>query len=348
MTDRSISPHAEPGDDSRPPRQRLWRLLEDRPTRDRRALIIDQVILWLIVINITAVILESEPSLSVRHLELFFLVNIVSVAVFTVEYLLRVWVSVEAWPELSPLRARLRYMRSPMAVIDLLAILPFYLGTLLGIDLRMLRALRLLRILKLTRYFSGITVLTDVLRAEARPMGAALMVMLVLLILASSGIYWAEHLAQPEVFRSIPASMWWTMVTLTTVGYGDVVPVTTLGRLMGAIIMLLGIGMVALPAGMLASRFSDELHKRREDFSREVDHMLEDGKISGAESSSLEELRETLLLTEAEAENILEGKRSRQAAAPRCPHCGGALNGGPESDGSSPGGEPRAEGGRVT
>jgi voltage-gated potassium channel len=348
MTDRPIAAHTDPGDEPQTPRQRLWRLLEDRPTRDRRALIIDQVILWLIVINVVAVILESDPRLSVRHLELFFFINLVSVAAFTVEYMLRVWVSVEARPELSPLRARLGYMRSPLAIIDLLAILPFYLGTLLGIDLRMLRALRLLRILKLTRYFSGITVLTDVLRAEARPMGAALMVMLILMVLASSGIYWAEHRAQPEVFRSIPASMWWTMVTLTTVGYGDVVPVTTLGRVMGAVIMLLGIGMVALPAGMLASRFSDELHQRREDFSREVDHMLEDGKLSGAESSSLEELRETLLLTEEEAEEILEQKRSRRAAAARCPHCGGALDAAARSDpGGSPS-EPGADGGRVT
>ena len=344
MTDQSISPHTEPGDQSQSPRKRLWRLLEERPTRDRRALIIDQVILWLIVVNVTAVILESEPALSVRHLGLFFFINIVSVAVFTVEYLLRVWVAVEAEPGVSPMRARLRYMRSPMAIIDLLAILPFYLGALLGIDLRMLRALRLLRILKLTRYFSGITVLTDVLRAEARPMGAALMVMLILMVLASNGIYWAEHLAQPEVFRSIPASMWWTMVTLTTVGYGDVVPVTSLGRVMGAVIMLLGIGMVALPAGMLASRFSDELHQRREDFSREVDSMLEDGKLSGSESSSLEELRETLLLSEEEAEDILEEKRSRQAHAAHCPHCGGALHGTAKSDSGKPGAEPRAGG----
>jgi voltage-gated potassium channel len=175
-------------------------------------------------------------------------------------------------------------------------------------------------------------------------MSAALMVMLILMVLASSGIYWAEHLAQPEVFRSIPASMWWTMVTLTTVGYGDVVPVTSLGRVMGAIIMLLGIGMVALPAGMLASRFSDELHQRREDFSREVDSMLEDGKLSGSESSSLEELRETLLLSEEEAEDILEEKRSRQANAAHCPHCGGALHGTAKSDSGKPGAEPRAGG----
>src|SRR5210317_1780672 len=283
MSDQSISHQTRSEQDSQTPRLRMWRLLEERPTRDRRALLVDQLVLWLIVINVTAVILESEPSLSVRHLDLFHFINLFSVAVFSVEYVLRVWVSVEARPELSPLRARLRYMRSPMAIIDLLAILPFYLGTLLGIDLRMLRALRLLRILKLTRFFSGISVLTDVLRAEARPMGAALMVMMILMVLASSGIYWAEHLAQPEVFESIPASMWWTMVTLTTVGYGDVVPVTTVGRMMGAIIMLLGIGMVALPAGMLASRFSDALHQRREDFSREVDQMLEDGELSGSE-----------------------------------------------------------------
>jgi voltage-gated potassium channel len=142
--------------------------------------------------------------------------------------------------------------------------------------------------------------------------------------------------------------MWWTMVTLTTVGYGDVVPVTTLGRMMGAIIMLLGIGMVALPAGMLASRFSDELHQRREDFGRKVDSMLEDGTLSGSEASSLEELRETLLLTAEEAEEILEEKRSQQANAARCPHCGADLHGAPQTGPTDTAGEPGAGGGRVT
>jgi voltage-gated potassium channel len=307
-------------------RRRLWQLIEERPTRDRQARIFDQVLMWVIIVNVTAIILESMPTLSVRYQALFVFINIVSVIVFTIEYVLRVWVAVEGAPDATPLRARLRYMRTPMAVIDFLAIAPFYLGSLLGVDLRMLRALRLLRILKLTRYFSGITVLYDVLRAEARPMSAALMVMLILMLMASTGIYWAEHLAQPDVFRSIPASMWWTMVTLTTVGYGDVVPITPLGRLMGAVIMLLGIGMVALPAGMLASRFSEELHQRREDFGREVDQMLEDGLLSRTESSALEELREELALSEEEAADILENRRSQQSDPGLCPHCGRPLD----------------------
>lgn len=294
---------------------------------DRRTLVIDQFLLWLIVINIVAVILESVPSLSVSYQGTFRFINLSSVAIFTVEYLVRVWSSVEHSPGASALAARLRYMRTPMAIIDLVAILPFYLGSIFGIDLRILRTLRLLRILKLSRYFSGIQTLTRVLLAEARPMGAALFVMLVLMILASSGIYWAEHRAQPEAFRSIPASMWWTMVTLTTVGYGDIVPITPAGRLLGAIIMLLGIGMVALPAGMLASRFSEELHTRREDFSREVDSMLDDGQISGSEEDVLDDVRERLMLSEEEAAKIVRGQRERldQHDAAFCPHCGKSL-----------------------
>jgi voltage-gated potassium channel len=306
-------------------RRRLWELFEQRPTPDRRALWLDQALVWLILINVAAVILESVPSLSVRFETTFSVIDVVSVAIFTVEYLIRAWVSAEAAPDRPSLATRLAYLRSPMAVIDLLAILPFYLGGLVGVDLRMLRALRLLRILKITRYFSGIKVLTDVLKAEARPMAAALFVMFVLMLVASSAIYWAEHVAQPEAFGSIPASMWWTMVTLTTVGYGDVVPVTSLGRVMGIVIMLLGIGMVALPAGMLASRFSEELHKRREDFGREVDHMLDDGRLSGGEEDVLERLREMMSLSEDEAELILETRRTRLADTGHCPHCGKSL-----------------------
>jgi len=309
-------------------RRRIWQLLEERPSTDRRTLLIDQFLLWLIVINVIAVILESVPSLSVSYQALFLYINLISVAVFTVEYVIRVWASVERDPGASSLATRLRHMRTPMAIIDLAAILPFYLGSILGIDLRVLRTLRLLRILKLSRYFSGIQTLTDVLLAEARPMGAALFVMLVLMILASSGIYWAEHLAQPEAFRSIPASMWWTMVTLTTVGYGDVVPITPVGRLLGVVIMLLGIGMVALPAGMLASRFSEELHKRRDDFSREVDSMLDDGQISDSEEDILEDVRERLMLSEEEAANIVRGHQERldHQDGSYCPHCGKPLN----------------------
>ena len=308
-------------------RRRIWQLLEVRPSQDRRTLLIDQFLLWLIVINVVAVILESVPSLSVSYQGTFHFINLFSVAVFTVEYVVRVWAAVEREPGASALATRARYMRTPMAIIDLLAILPFFLGGILGIDLRILRTLRLLRILKLSRYFSGIETLTRVLLAEARPMGAALFVMVVLMILASSGIYWAEHLAQPEAFRSIPASMWWTMVTLTTVGYGDVVPITPVGRLLGAVIMLLGIGMVALPAGMLASRFSEELHERREDFGREVDSMLDDGQISDSEEVALEDVRERLMLTEEEAAQIVRGQQERidQQDGSYCPHCGKPL-----------------------
>ncbi len=306
-------------------RRNLWALLEQRPTLDRRALVLDQALLWLILINVAAVILESLPSLAARYDAVFRLIDAASVAIFTVEYAARVWVSVEGAPGEPAGATRLRYMRSPMAVIDLLAILPFYLGSLVGVDLRMLRALRLLRILKITRYFSGIQVLIDVLKAELRPMAAALFVMFVLMLIASSAIYWAEHATQPDAFGSIPESMWWTMVTLTTVGYGDVVPITPLGRLMGVVIMLLGIGMVALPAGMLASRFSEELHKRREDFGREVDELLGDGRLSGRDADVLDHLRETLSLSEAEAKAILETRRARLTESANCPHCGKPL-----------------------
>ena len=155
-----------------------------------------------------------------------------SIAVFTVEYVLRVWSAIEqTYPRYKhPLWGRLRYAASPMAVIDLLAVLPFYLSFLLPIDLRVLRVLRLVRMFKLTRYSPAMNLLLAALREEVQAIAAALFVLLLLLVLASSLAYLAEHEAQPAAFGTIPQAMWWAIVTLTTVGYGDVVPVTPLGK----------------------------------------------------------------------------------------------------------------------
>ena len=165
-----------------------------------------------------------------------------------------------------PISGRLRFAGSWHAVVDLLAILPFYLPMFLPIDLRVLRALRffrLLRFLKLTRYSESMRIFGKVLRGERTELMIALFVAGVLLVLGSSFLYIVEHEAQPDAFSSIPAAMWWGVATLTTVGYGDVYPVTPLGRLLGAIVAIMGIGMFALPAGILASGFAREMGKRR-------------------------------------------------------------------------------------
>jgi voltage-gated potassium channel len=159
-----------------------------------------------------------------------------------------------------------------------------------------------------------------VLRSEAGPISAALFILVTLLVAASSFVYLAERDAQPEVFASVPDAMWWAIVTMTTVGYGDMVPVTPLGKFVGGMIAIIGVGMVALPAGMLASGFSEQLHQRRREFESEVDQVMSDGVVSAAESARLHEIRDRLGLSDEQAAEIVD-LIARRRGPVRCPHC---------------------------
>lgn len=305
-------------------RRRLFQILEAPEHDSRIGRALESSLVLLIMLNLAAVILESVPELRQNWHPQFHYFEIFSIIIFSIEYGLRVWCSVDnpRYDAHGPLRARLRYLVTPLAIVDLLAVLPFYLSLLIGLDLRFLRALRLLRVFKLTRYFSAMGVLLDVLREEARAFGAALFVLMVILILASSGIYLFEHVAQPEAFGSIPAAMWWAVATLTTVGYGDVTPMTAGGKVFGACITIIGIGMVALPAGILASGFSDHLHARKRRFQQEVERALSDGIISDEEHQQLEHRRESLSLSRREADSIREQSvKNHHAGHPLCPCC---------------------------
>jgi voltage-gated potassium channel len=210
-----------------------------------------------------------------------------------------------------------------MALVDLVAILPTYLGAFVRVDTRMLRALRLLRIFKLSRHSSSMDLLLTVLRQEAGSILSAMFIMLIVIVLAASGIYAIEREAQPEAFDSIPKAMWWAAVTLTTVGYGDVVPVTVLGKIFGLLITVAGVGMVALPAGILASGFSLELQRRREAFRLRVKHALADGTVTGPETAVLDSEADELGISEEDVELAVEAASAEEpSAAPPCPHCG--------------------------
>ena len=246
------------------PKKRIHLLLEGTWHENRWGRALNLFLIVLISFNVLAVLLESVESLALRHAAGFRMFEIFSVAVFTVEYGFRLWTCTEnpRWRGVGPLLARLRYAATPMAIFDLLAFLPFYLAMVVAIDLRFLRVFRLLRILKLTRYSPAAETLAAVVSNERRALFSALVLMLTLLTIASSLMYLIEKETQPEAFASIPAAMWWGMATLTTVGYGDVTPMTPLGKLLGGVIALLGIGMFALPAGILASGFAQEIKKR--------------------------------------------------------------------------------------
>ena len=245
-------------------RTRIYKIVESTHSDDLHGQWFDYFIVALIITNVIAVILETVEGLYVAYTEFFTGFELFSVAVFTVEYLVRLWVVVDSPNEnyRHPFNGRLRYAVTPMALIDIAAILPFYLSLLIPVDLRFMRVFRLLRLLKLTRYSTALQTLGAVLYDQRRTLGASIFVMFILLVFSSSIIYLVEKDAQPEAFSSIPKAMWWGLATLTTVGYGDVTPATGIGKVFGATIMVLGIGMAALPAGILATGFATEMQKR--------------------------------------------------------------------------------------
>ncbi len=309
-------------------RARVAEILEGRCQRDPLGRSIDIALIVLILLNVVAIALESVPSYMQAYQREFYVLEVFSVFVFTVEYIARVWSCVELRRAggTTATRTRLKFMMTPMVMIDLLAILPFYITFIIGVDLRFLRVMRLLRIFKLTRYSEAMTTMLEVLREEKSVLIAAAFILFILLVLASSGIYLIEQDVQPEVFGSIPESMWWSIVTLTTVGYGDVTPVTPGGKLFGALVGLVGVGMVAMPAGILASGFANAFRRRRVSFEQELAIALEDGELSEAEITSLKRIQSELGVSEEDAEHILRFMlRQSRNIEPQCPHCGSEL-----------------------
>lgn len=220
----------------------------------------DLFIIALIVLNVGAVMFETVGDNDVRYATYLNAFELFSLSIFVAEYVVRLW-SITANPEFAhPVKGRLRFAGTPVAVIDLIAILPAFLAPFL--DLRFARVVRLLRLLKLTRYSDSTTILTRVMRSRAQALWMTFFLLMMALLLTSSVMYYAEHDAQPDAFASIPHAMWWGMITLTTTGYGDVVPITPLGQVLGSVASLIGIGVVALPVGILASGFMEELQGR--------------------------------------------------------------------------------------
>ena len=252
-------------------RLRVWELLEvtEDPDGGVNWDWVDVFLLVLIVLNVIAVIIETVRGIRVHYGPALYAFDVFSVAVFTVEYVARIW-ACTADPRYShPVTGRIRYATSFFGVIDALAILPFYAMLLLPvtvIDLRVLRVLRLMRfarVLKVGRYSESFDRMKRVIAARRGDLGVALIGVIVILILASSAMYYVESAAQPAVFTSIPAAMWWGISALTTVGYGDIAPVTPLGKTLGGVIQLLGIAIFALPAGIIAAGYDEESRRRR-------------------------------------------------------------------------------------
>lgn len=248
-------------------KQRTWEVLELVRPEDREARLVGVAIMSLIVLNVVALALETVPWIGPPHEVWFHRFETFSVVVFTLEYLARLWAcTADAEVGKRPILGRVGFFFRPMSLIDLLAVLPWYLP-FFSVDLRFVRSLRILRIfrvLKLARYVRAVSLFTIVLKRTREEMLISLLGLLVLLILASSCMYYLEHDDQPEAFASIPDTMWWSIATLTTVGYGDVYPKTGLGRLLAGMIAVLGVCTLAIPTGIMAGAFTEELRSRKE------------------------------------------------------------------------------------
>lgn len=256
---------------SAPDRRRgpaFWRrrvhIILDGGSHDRIARFVHRALITLVMLSVGAVILESVPEYEERYKALFNAVEYVAVAAFTLEYALRVWCAPEhaLYAHRTPTAARLAFIQSGSALIDLAAVLPFYLSFYFSSDLRVFLLLRLLRFFKFARYSPGIRTLLAVIEAERKALFAWLIILFGAVLLYSTAMYVAEHAAQPEKFGTIPNAMWWAIETVTTVGYGEVTPITLAGKMIASFAMVTGFLLLGLPVGILATAFAEEIHRR--------------------------------------------------------------------------------------
>lgn len=246
-------------------RERIWEVVELAAAGDWASKVFDIFIISMILLNIAAVIVGSLEGFSERYSNLLDLFEILSVAIFTAEYLLRVWACTSKPMFSHPIWGRLKFCLTFAAVVDAMAVLPFYLPFILGADFRFLRIMRLFRItriLKLGRYSASLQLIGRVMRNKKEGLMVTITVALILLITVSCLMFYLEHEAQPEAYPSIPAAMWWGVVTLTTVGYGDVYPMTACGKLLAGLAAFLGVGLFALPTAILGMGFLEEIKKK--------------------------------------------------------------------------------------
>ncbi len=246
------------------PKQRAYEIFEGT-TSDVFSRSFQIFMVALISVNVLVVIIETEDVVAEQFKHFFYPFEVISVTIFTIEYIGRILVCSSDPKYQGKKLARVRFILTPMMLVDLLAILPFFLPFFVT-DLRFIRIIRLFRLFrlfKLARYSEPLQTLGEVLKAKSGDLAVSFFVLFIVLIFASSLMYYVEHEAQPESFSSIPASMWWGVITLTTIGYGDAYPVTTAGKVLAAGIAILGIAVYAIPTGIMASAFSEQIHKKR-------------------------------------------------------------------------------------
>lgn len=289
--------------------RRTLEILEQGRPNDRTSKICDLAIAAFVLANLIAVILDSIPEVHAQFGSQLHTFETISIAFFTFEYALRVWASGSfAAPGGGGWAGRKQYMKSFYGVIDILATLPYYLQFIFpGLDLRVLRVLRFIRVFKLSHYSTAIEDLFEALRQEKRSFIAALYLLLIAVLLTSTLTYFAEHHAQPEKFGSIPDAMYWSIITLTTVGYGDVSPVTWIGKILSIVTAIMGVSTVAVLTGIVASSFANQMARRRVIFETQLRQALKDGRITPNEAKEIERVRKLFNVSQEETEQMIDG-----------------------------------------
>jgi voltage-gated potassium channel len=245
-------------------RQRLYGVLELGSGAGGLGLLVNWFLIALIVLTLVATVLESVPRLAAAHGGVFEAIEDIALAVFSIEYVARLWTAADhpPWRRLGAVSSRLHFMASPAGLIDLAAVLPFWLSFVVAADFKVFLVLRLIRFFKLTRYSPAMRSLLEALYAERRALVGCFVILCGATLMAAALMHLVEAAAQPEKFGTIPDAMWWAIVTLGTIGYGDAVPVTAAGRLVAGFTIFVGLLMVALPVGIVATAFANEVHRR--------------------------------------------------------------------------------------
>jgi voltage-gated potassium channel len=289
-------------------KKRTSELLSKANITDKPSQYVDTALFILILLNIIAVCLESIQDIGNKYQKSFYYFEMFSVFIFGIEYLLRVWSAParEDLGESSSFIKRFKYIFSFTGLVDFIAIIPSIITYFGGLDLRWLRVLRLLRLLKISNYSSAIEDFFSAIMADWRSFSAALYLVLVALFLSSALMYIAENESQPDKFSSIPETMWWSLITLTTVGYGDVSPITPFGKIIGAFTAIMGVCTVALLTGIVASAFANQRAQRTAILEAEINQALSDGVISDMEAKKIEKLRKELNLSPEHSRSLMK------------------------------------------